>query len=261
MSDLDLKSFLLESEYCDFKNPDIQKLAQQITGKYENPKDKAVALFYWVRDNVHYRVGLWNRKASETLAERSGSCTNNANLLVSLLRSVDIPAGYNVMRVKGQELFGLITPPTFKKRISEKAVHIYAQAYINGKWVKCDPSVDVHLSEKTSHFNSQSKLVDWDGEKDALLNLDQAHILEEKHLLPNIDNMISKKPHTAKGIVIEVANLYIKFLRESPKMTIHHDELEASFKQWLKKYSLRHHILYSLNSHWHDLKAKFRRST
>ena len=208
---------------------------------------------------VHYRVGLWSRKASETLAERSGSCTNNANLFVALLRASHIPAAYVVLRVKGQEFFGPVTPPTLKKRISEKALHIYTQVYLNAKWIKCDPSTDVSLSQKTSYFNPQSNLVDWNGEHDALLNLNPSHILEERNLLSNIDEIISKKPHTAKGIVIEVANLYIKFLRHNPKRINHPNELEPLFKSWLKEYSLRHHYFYSLNSFWHDLKMRFKK--
>lgn len=255
----DLKSFLNESEYCNFRHATIQRLAQELTQKYNNSKDKAVVLFYWVRDNIHYRVGLWNRKASETLAERSGSCTNNANLLVALLRAVHIPAAYDVMRVKGQEFFGPITPLIFKKRISESSLHIYPEVYLNGKWIKCDPSTDVYLSEKTSHLNPQSKLVDWDGEHDALLNLDQDHILEEKNLLSNIDYIISKKPHTAKGTILELANLYIKFLRTSPKIANHTNELEPLFRLWLKKYSLRRHIFYSLSSFHHDFKMMFKK--
>ena len=257
MTDQDLKIFLHESEYCDFKHPEILKLAYEVTSGCKDQKDKAVALFNWVRDNIYYRVGLWNKKASETLAERGGSCSNKANLLVSLLRSIGIPSGYSVMRVKGQEFFGAITPPTLKKRISKSSVHIFAQAYLNGKWIKCDPSADIKLSEKTSHFNPQSMLVQWDGEHDAIQNLDKDHILEEKNLLSNIDSMIGKKPRTGKGITVEIANLYIKFLRESPKILTRPAELEVLFESWLKKYSLRHHYAYRISSFWHDFKSRF----
>ncbi len=113
----DLKEFLQETEYCDFSHPKIQRLAHKIGDKYDNPKDKAVALFYWVRDNILYRVGMWNKKASETLAETEGTCTNNANLFVALLRANYIPAGFGVMKVYGQKYFGPIAIPMLKKFI------------------------------------------------------------------------------------------------------------------------------------------------
>lgn len=254
-----MDEFLRETEYCDFKKPEILELSQKLTSGFDNQKDKAVALFYWVRDNIHYRVGLWTRKASETLAERSGACTNSANLLVALLRASNIPAAYGVMRVDGQEFFGPINISSLKKRISKSSVHIYAQVYLNGKWIKCDPSTDVYLSQKTSYFNPQSKLVNWEGENDAMLNLDPAHILEDKNLLSNIDKIIVKKPKTGKAIGIKIANLYIKFLRNNEKIIKHPSELEPLFRSWLKKHSPRHHYLFALNSLWHDFKIKFKK--
>jgi len=255
-----LKEFLKETKYCDFEHPAIQQLAQKLTDKCDNPKEKAVSLFYWVRDNIYYRVGFWNRKASETLAERSGTCTNNANLLVALLRASNIPAGYSVIRVNGQEFFGPVILPTFKKRISKNPLHIYTQVWLNGKWIKCDPSIDMYFSEKTSYFNPQSKLVDWDGENNTSLNLNPFYILEEKNLLSNIDEIIAKKPQTAKGIIIEIANLYIKFLRNNEKIISRPSDLEPLFRLWLKKNYLRHNYLYSLNSFWFDLKTRFNKN-
>ena len=88
-----LESFLQETEYCDCNHPVIKKLTEDFRSRYSNQRDLAVALFHFVRDDILYRVGLWNKKASETLDEKTGVCTNNANLLVALLRSVGIPAG------------------------------------------------------------------------------------------------------------------------------------------------------------------------
>ena len=115
----DLKDFLIKTEYCDFENEKIKKLAEELIKGCVSEKEKAVALFYWVRDNILYRVGLWNRKASETLAEGKGVCTSKANLLVALLRAVGIPAGYGVMRVKGREYFGQIVPNRLQNKINQ----------------------------------------------------------------------------------------------------------------------------------------------
>ena len=260
MTENNLKEYLLETEYCDFNHHNIQSLANVFKKRYSDDEQKLVeAIFYWVRDSIHYRVGLWNKKASETLMEKSGSCTNKANILIALCRACNIPAAYCVLKVKGREFFGEITLPEFKDKISESSVHIFAQVYINGKWIKCDPSTDVYLSDKTSHINDQSTLVDWDAEFGAVLKLDKAHILEEKYMLANIDHLISKKPKTGKGINVDIANLYISFLRNHGRDIDHINDIRPLFKDWLKNNSRKHHyIMYSLSSFWYHIKVKFK---
>ena len=125
---------------------------------------------------------------------------------------------------------------------------ILAQVYINGKWIKCDPSTDIYLSDRTSHINQQSKLVDWDPELGAMLNLEKSHVLEEKYLLPNIDELIAKKPKTGKGLVVELGNLYINFLRHEGSNIKKYDEIRPLFMKWLKSNSRRHHYIYVINS-------------
>jgi len=259
MKENDLNKYLIETVYCDFNHHNIQSLANVFKKRYGGDQKKLIeAIFYWVRDDIHYRVGLWNKKASETLMERSGSCTNKANLLIALCRACGIPAAYCVLKVKGKEFFGNITLPEFKDKISEVSVHIFAEVYLNNKWIKCDPSTDVYLSDKTSHINAQSELVDWDIELGAVLKLDKAHILEEKCLLANIDHLIAKKPKTAKGLSVDIGNLYISFLRDKGKDIKNLNEIRPLFKKWLKNKSRKHHYVYSISSFWYDIKSKFK---
>jgi len=243
-----MEDFLKETEYCDFSHSKIKSVSQKITENLKDDREKAVAIFYWVRDEIYYRVGLWNQKASKTLEEKKGTCTNSANLFIALCRSVGIPAGYYVLRVKGQQYFGPIVPKLLKKTISKESVHIHAGVYLNNKWVKCDPSDDFEISQKTSHLNPQSKLIEWDGKKDAVLNLEHEHIIKEEGPLANIDNKISKKPKTAKGIIIKIANYYIDFLRESGHNIKSVDDLENRFKKWIKKKQVFYYYIYLIAS-------------
>lgn len=230
----DIKNFLKETEYCDFSHPEIQKIAKEFLARYPDKKELAVTLFYWVRDNIFYRVGLWQRKASETLKEREGTCTNKANLLVALLRAGGIPAGYGLMSVKGQEYLGP-AGNLFARKIASQSVHFYTYVYLDGRWIKCDASDDRKFSCNTSYFNPQSRLVEWDGETDAKLNLNSEHILSDIGPLADVDDKISKKPKNAKGIILRLGNLYIKFLRENEKRVFDIKELKPLFKSWLRK--------------------------
>ena len=237
-----LNLFLKETKYCNFNNKKIKQLAFEITKGAKSEKDKAITLFYYVRDSILYRVGHWNRKATETLVERKGVCTSKSNLLVALLRSLNIPSGYGVMEVRGDEYFGPIVPDFLKDKISKKSVHVYACVYLNNVWIKCDPSDDKKLSISTSHLNPQSKLVDWDGESDAMLNLNPGHILKDNSPLADIDYLISKKSRNSNYFVVKAGNLYIDFLRNSNKLS-DLEQTKSLFKSWLKK---RHIIFYLL---------------
>lgn len=251
------KEFLEPTIYCDYEDAVIKKRASEIIKRHTGNRKKATALFFWVRDHIFYRVGHWHRKASETLEEGEGTCTNKTNLLVAFLRCVGIPAGYGVMRVLGKEYFGPVVPSILKKRIGAISRHVYAVVYLNNRWIKIDPSDDWELAEKTSHYNPQSRLVHWDGEQDAVLNLDATHIIEDDWPLANIDHIISKKPRNATKIVMWTGNLYITFLRESGSdIGKNVDNLEYLFKNWLKKNNKLHYCLFSLSSLWHDLKNK-----
>lgn len=229
-----IESFLKETEFCDFSNTAIQKLAEEIRRNCKNQKELAITTFYWIRDNILYSVGSWQKKASETFIQKEGTCTNKANLLAALLRANKIPVGYGVMKVRGQTYFGPTGIPMLVKFVGEVSTHVYALVYLNKKWVKCDPSVDRKLGENIYSFDKTTKLVEWDGDQDAIMSLDKKDILEDKFPVAGIENLMTKKPKNAKGIPLKIANIYINFVRTNKRKFTNGKELEASFKKWLK---------------------------
>jgi len=239
-----IEKYLVETKFCDFSHPEIKKISKKIIGECNDKREKAVKLFYWVRDNILYELGNWNRKASETLKKRRGGCSSKANLLVALFRLNNIPAGYGLMRVYTRRYFGPLAIPLLTQFSSEISYHIYCGVYLENKWIKCDPSDDKELSENTSYINPQSKLVEWDGVHDAMLNLDKNDILEDNFPITNIDFLLSKKPRHAKGIPLKIANLYIKFFRENKEKFNDVKEAEFSFQKWLKKHYLPYFYLF-----------------
>ncbi|MDQ3357003.1 MAG: transglutaminase-like domain-containing protein [Actinomycetota bacterium] len=73
-------------------------------------------LYRFVRDEIPYAFGPWGVRASQTLAQGTGTCTNKANLLVALLRAAGIGAAYGVLRVDTQHYFGPIGPDFLTRR-------------------------------------------------------------------------------------------------------------------------------------------------
>ena len=233
-----MKEFLTETSYCDCSDASIKQVSLRTVKNCTGEKEKAIALFHFVRDNIKYGFDYWNIKASETLAKGYGMCTNKSNLLISMLRSCDIPAGYGILRVNAKEYFGPIMLPFFKSRVSENSVHIYSCVYLNKKWVKCDPSTDLELSRKTSSFNYTTQLVEWDGEHDAMDRIAPHHIIEDRGISPNIDDMLNKKPKKFTRSTLKLANLYLEFLRTHKDVFRSAEEIEQKFMNWVSHKSL-----------------------
>lgn len=231
-----MKEFLKETEFCDFRHPTIQKLSHEICGKLHNDREKAVALYYWVRDNTLYRIGIWNRKASETLYEMEGTCTNKANLLIALLRANNIPAAYGMYKVKGQQYFG--DANFLGKFVNKVSNHIYSLVYLD-KWIVVDASDDRWLSRSVQHIIPQARELHFDGIEDAKLHLDPEHILSDEAPIADIDYIFRKKPKHG-GLLLSVGNLWLKYFRETKKRFNSYDELKENCLYYLKM----HHPFY-----------------
>ena len=251
-----IKDFLKKTNFCDFSDEKIKNLSEKIAENCKDDREFAISAFYWVRDNILYRIGDWQRKASETLNEGSGTCTNKANLLVALLRHKKIPAGYGVMKVYGQRYFGPIAIPMLKKFIGETSTHVYVLVYLNNKWIKCDPSDDKKLSENTSYFNKASKIVVWDGYNDAVLNLNKEDIIDDKFPVGNIDPWMMKKSKNAKGLALKIANIYIDFVRNNTKIVSGAEEVETLFNKYLKEKHPAYFLMFYLVRFYRQIKLK-----
>jgi len=244
LSVIKVEEYLKETRYCDFKNLVIQSKVNEIIKNCKDEREKAVKLFLWVRDNIKYAFDFWNRKASQTLKKGFGMCTNKTNLLVAMLRAAKSPAGYGILRVNAQEYFGPIMLPMFKDKVSTDSVHIYCYVNLDGKWIKCDPSTDKELSEKTSYFNYSTILVGWDGTKDEIDRIAPEHIYEDLGLFPNIDDRLEVKPKLFNKFKLKLGNYYIQFLRETKDHFSDVADIEPKFLQWLK----RRHYLFFISS-------------
>lgn len=226
--------FLRETRFCDYSHPSVRGVVADFRSRHRDQRELAVALFYFVRDQIKYEVGNWHQTAAQTLIRRRGTCTNSANLLVALLRCAGNPAGYGVMNVRGREYFGPIAPPRLVRLAAEVSKHFYSFVQVDGVWLRCDASDDLELSLATRHLNPQSEVVDWDGSADATLNLHADHILDDRGPLPDIDAMLSKPMRAAIRIPVNIANCCLDFMRREGMTLTSPEELERRFEQWLR---------------------------
>ena len=228
-------TYLTTTWYCDYDHPDVIRQSRAVTGTLSSDTEKAVAIFYFVRDKILYRVGHWQKRASETLSEREGTCTNAANLFVAMCRAVGIPAGYGVLRVKGKSYFGPVMLPLFRQFMTKDSVHIYGTVFLEGRWIQVDPSDDYDFCRATGHFNPTAQLVDWDGRTDAMLPLDPDDIMEAFWPESDINDWMAKSPKNGMGATALMGNTYVRFLRANREPVSSCDELEPLFVTYLLK--------------------------
>jgi Transglutaminase-like superfamily/Bacterial Ig-like domain/Pseudomurein-binding repeat len=117
----------------------VSALAASLKAGSTSQYDTAVKIFNWVRDNISYSF-YYNTKygAAGTLKNRIGNCCDHSNLLVALARDAGITARYvsGTCRFTSGSWYG----------------HVWAQFYINGKWVNADA---------TSSRNSLGVINNW----------------------------------------------------------------------------------------------------
>src|SRR5262245_59209990 len=228
-----LVSYLAPTQFCDFEHPSIQALAAELAAGCTDPSEIARRAFYWVRDGIKYTLGLTPNRASDTLAERQGSCSHKAILFVAMMRSLGIPAGYHFMFVRTREYLGPTNTPRFSQFMSIRSLHVLPAALLRDRWVRCDPTDDARLSNQLAHLNPAAQLVDFDGALDAMLNL-PVHSVEyyDATCWPSVDAILSRAPRISP-VVVDVFNRYLDFIREFGLEYASANSVSDGFLEWL----------------------------
>lgn len=230
-----VEAYLRATSFCDAEHPEVRARALEYTRGVSGARLRACALFERVRDDLRYRFGDWNRCASAVLRDGVGSCSSKANVLVALARSLEIPAGFHVMRVRSAKIYGPAVVPFVHRNFSPRSVHVYAAVYLGGRWLRCDPSDDAPLVAAVGHICEPCVFVRFDGHSDALLNFRARHIYTDEGPLPSIDHLLRKPPRRSRA-TMEILGLYIDFLRERGRSytTDDYARIELDYIAWLE---------------------------
>ncbi len=91
---IDTKQYLSPTSLIDSDSEVIKEAVNECTRGMDAEKDKAVAIFYYVRDKIKFGL-MANHdmaKASYTLEKGMGHCNPNTHVFVAMLRACGIPA-------------------------------------------------------------------------------------------------------------------------------------------------------------------------
>ncbi len=153
--------------FIDSDNPEIVAFAKESIGDASSDREKAVKLYYAVRDGFRYnpynpRMTANEVTASHLLRAKQGHCIDKAVFLAACARAVGIPSRLEFADVKNH-----ISSEKFVEALKSDifAMHGITQLFIDGKWVKCTPAFNKELC---AIFNVDP--LEFDGENDSLFH-------------------------------------------------------------------------------------------
>jgi transglutaminase-like putative cysteine protease len=163
----DLDIYLRPTWFVDSDSPPVAEFARSTIGDADTHVEKAVKLYYAVRDSVRYDpyaivLDPDAFRASAVLAAKVGFCVQKAILMAAVTRAVGIPArlGYADVRnhLTTKRLRALMGTDVF-------VYHGYTELYLDGRWVKATPVFDRSLCERF-----RVKPLEFDGKNDSIFH-------------------------------------------------------------------------------------------
>ena len=161
-----LTPYLQPGRFVDSDNPKVAAFAAE-HAKGGDEREKAVSLYYAVRDRVRYNpfqnfMADDAYRASACLQRNVGWCVSKAALLAACARAAGIPARVGFADVKNH----LTTPELTAKMGTDLFVyHGYTELQLDGRWVKATPAFNLALCTRF-----RVKPLEFDGREDSIFH-------------------------------------------------------------------------------------------
>jgi transglutaminase-like putative cysteine protease len=170
--------YLQPTRFLDSDSESVQRFARSATAGARSDVEKAVRLFYAVRDSIRYdpfsiRLVPECYVASRVLAAGHAFCIPKAILLAAAARAVGIPAAIGLSDVVNH-----LTTEKLKARMGGQTLfihHGYALLRIEEAWVKAAPAFNVELCRR---FHVRA--TEFDGRSDAVFQ--EYDALQRRHM-------------------------------------------------------------------------------
>jgi transglutaminase-like putative cysteine protease len=164
----DMSKYLKCTEVVDCDSATIRKKARELTKGLKIDREKAIALFYFVRDTIKYNpydsADRYEYSiASATLKRGFGLCFQKAAVLIAMCRAVGIPARFGFADIKNH-----LMSERFQQMMCGSNILVYhgfAEIYLDGKWVIATPAFDLATCTENGYIP-----VEFDGVTDARLH-------------------------------------------------------------------------------------------
>ncbi len=160
--------YLEPTAFIDADHPAVLAFARDTVAEATTETDKAVALFYAVRDGIRYTpygvdLSPEAMRASATLEAGKGFCIPKALLLTASARAVGVPARLGFADVRNH-----LASRRLLELLGDNdlfAWHAFSEFALGGRWVKATPAFDIGLCERFGVVP-----LEFDGVHDALFH-------------------------------------------------------------------------------------------
>ncbi|MBA7642166.1 hypothetical protein ES703_49855 [subsurface metagenome] len=170
-----MERHLRSTELIDLDSEVVRETTKEVIGDSTTPKEAAIRIFYFVRDEIKFALTPQLERASTVIERRTGYCVGKATALVAMLRVANIPARYHFASIKKEVMKGLMGKIGYRFTPKVIPAHTWVDIYLNSKWIGVEFSYDKELFEvmkekKMGIYEKGIELeTDWDGEHDLLV--------------------------------------------------------------------------------------------
>ena len=161
-----MSDYLAPGKYVDSGHADVVAFSKKHS-QGTNPRDRAVSLYYAVRDEIRYNPFLdFSRpeafQASAVLQASEGFCVGKAALLAAAARAAGIEARVGFADVKNH-----LTSPRLAETMGTDLFiyHGYTELSLDGRWVKATPAFNLALCRRF-----RVKPLEFDGREDSIFH-------------------------------------------------------------------------------------------
>jgi transglutaminase-like putative cysteine protease len=132
------KKYLTESVILDFSNDAIQALIRSRGWEKMDEFDQIGAAYDFVRNEIKFGYNhADNLPASKVLRDKYGQCNTKGNLLMALLRALDIPCRFHGFTIDNQLQKGAI--PNYLFWLAPKHIlHSWVEVIFEGDWINLE---------------------------------------------------------------------------------------------------------------------------
>jgi len=161
------QKFLLSTDFIDSDAVSIKIFAEETVQPSQSPVEKAVALYYRVRDGIRYTPYLdfsdpEMYRASSVLRNGYGFCISKSSLLAACGRVVGIPS-----RIGFADVNNHINTPRLREMNGSDLMrwHAFTEFYLHGVWVKATPAFNLELCTRF-----RIKPLEFNGREDSIFH-------------------------------------------------------------------------------------------
>lgn len=167
--------YLKGTDVVDLDSSTIRKTTKEVISDSRTPKEAAVSIFYFIRDEIKFALTPQLEKASTVVERRTGYCVSKATAMVAMARVANIPARYHFASIKKKATRGVTGSMGYRFMPKVIPAHCWVDLYLNRKWIGVEFTYDKKLLEVQKekkmgiYEKGIERDIDWDGEHDLLV--------------------------------------------------------------------------------------------